>query len=314
MSTSLNMSNLDPRLHPDHPPSAASGSDQPPAVLLIRQPPIAAFPPAVKQASNDLITSTGYKCRTRMSYDQWLMTKNFCDNPDLKAHNAEERHLKHRAATCYELRRENGTYNLYRLPNKGDKVHSSPRYVLAQSEVFDKLTSVYLRLQHPGRDKFFNEVDAMFYGLARKEVYWIKDHCETCLLAARLKNKAPLTPIISDATFERVQLDLIDMRHTPSGQYCWICHIKDHWSKYSQLYPLKSKHVEGVAQCIALWAQAFFPPKILQCDNGKEFKGKKSRFQRYSGYLALLLSVTVPNMTCYRRLFDLPSEVRHKVN
>jgi hypothetical protein len=106
-----------------------------------------------------------------MSYNQWLTTKNFCDNPNLKAQNAEERHIKHRALTLYELRRENGAYNLYRPPDLKDKVHKSPRYILAQSEVFDKLTSVYLRLQHPGRDKFFNKVDAMFYGLTRNKVY-----------------------------------------------------------------------------------------------------------------------------------------------
>jgi hypothetical protein len=64
------------------------------------------------------------------------------------------------------------------------------------------------------------------------------------------------------------------MRHTPSGRYAWILHIKDHFSKYSQLYALKSKHAIGIAECLALWIMAFYPMKILQCDNGKEFKGR----------------------------------------
>jgi hypothetical protein len=63
------------------------------------------------------------------------------------------------------------------------------------------------------------------------------------------------------------------MRHEPLGQYKWILHIKDHFSKYTQLYPLKSKHAQPIAECFAQFIAAFLPPKIMQADNGKEFKG-----------------------------------------
>ena len=136
------------------------------------------------------------------------------------------------------------------------------------------LTSIHLKLGHPGSNKCFYGVDQQYYGLKREECYWIKEHCRTCILNAITKNKAPMTAIVSKDTFERVQIDLIDMRHTPSGRYAWILHIKDHFSKYSQLYALKSKHALGIAECLALWIMAFYPMKILQCDNGKEFKGR----------------------------------------
>jgi hypothetical protein len=55
------------------------------------------------------------------------------------------------------------------------------------------------------------------------------------------------------------------MRHEPPGQFKWILHIKDHFSKYNRLYPLKGKNAELIA--------AFLSPKTMQCDNGKEFKG-----------------------------------------
>jgi hypothetical protein len=58
------------------------------------------------------------------------------------------------------------------------------------------------------------------------------------------------------------------MRHEPSGQFKWILHIKDHFSKYTQLYPLRSKHVEPIAEGFALFIAAFLPPKIMQADNG----------------------------------------------
>jgi transposase InsO family protein len=63
------------------------------------------------------------------------------------------------------------------------------------------------------------------------------------------------------------------MRHEPLGQYKWILHIKDHFSKYTQLYPLKSKHAGPIADCFAQFITAFLPPKIMQADNRKEFKG-----------------------------------------
>jgi IS30 family transposase len=63
------------------------------------------------------------------------------------------------------------------------------------------------------------------------------------------------------------------MCHKPSGQFKWILYIKDHFSKYTQLYLLKSKHAEPVAACFAQFVAVFLPLKIIQSDNGKEFKG-----------------------------------------
>jgi hypothetical protein len=63
------------------------------------------------------------------------------------------------------------------------------------------------------------------------------------------------------------------MRHELLGQFKWILHIKDHFLKYTQLYPLKSKHVEPLIDTFTLFITAFLPPKIMQVDNRKEFKG-----------------------------------------
>jgi hypothetical protein len=70
-------------------------------------------------------------------------------------------------------------------------------------------------------------------------------HCKTCLLNRAIAIKAPLEPIIVNEVFARIQLDLIDMRHIPSLSLSWILHVKDHFSKFSILYALYSKHAEG---------------------------------------------------------------------
>src|SRR5437667_1177534 len=50
-------------------------------------------------------------------------------------------------------------------------------------------------------------------------------------------------------------------------------HIKDHFSKFTQLYPLQGKTSGEVAMRISEWIEAFEVPTIVQADNGKEFKG-----------------------------------------
>jgi len=71
------------------------------------------------------------------------------------------------------------------------------------------------------------------------------------------EGKRPLEPITVSRVWERIQTDLIDMRHTPDGRYAWILHIKDHYSKYTQLYALKGKDSEGIAECLAMFIMAF---------------------------------------------------------
>ena len=50
-------------------------------------------------------------------------------------------------------------------------------------------------------------------------------------------------------------------------------HLKDHFSKFTQLYPLQVKSSAKVAIRMSEWISAFGLPTIVQADNGKEFKG-----------------------------------------
>jgi hypothetical protein len=50
-------------------------------------------------------------------------------------------------------------------------------------------------------------------------------------------------------------------------------HIKDHFIKYTQLFPLKSKHAKPVVNAYTLFIATFLSLKIAQLNNGKEFKG-----------------------------------------
>jgi len=63
------------------------------------------------------------------------------------------------------------------------------------------------------------------------------------------------------------------MRANPHNGYHWILHIKDHFNKYTFLYPLPDKTAAEVATCIAQWVGIVGIPHILQCDNRAEFTG-----------------------------------------
>lgn len=62
------------------------------------------------------------------------------------------------------------------------------------------------------------------------------------------------------------------MRHRPDGDYNWIGHYMDHWSKFHVIFPLMRKSAAEVA--LHLQSQVFSvlgTPKILHSDNGREF-------------------------------------------
>lgn len=85
--------------------------------------------------------------------------------------------------------------------------------------------------------------------------------------------RAPLQPIVVKEVMAQVQADLIDMRTKPDGEFVWILHLKDHFSKFSMLYALKSKRSSEITYYINLFVRHLAIPGILQCDNGREFKG-----------------------------------------
>ncbi|KFY03974.1 hypothetical protein V490_00036 [Pseudogymnoascus sp. VKM F-3557] len=225
------------------------------------------FPYDVRTAFEAYSNSTTYYNREQFSPEKLHYMHKILEDPSAYiSQNKEAVNLKHRTQLNFILL----DHKLYR---QSDVRHLQPRYVVPKAEVFDIIAQEHLKLLHAGRNKVWPTIEQQYYGIKREDVEFILKRCKNCTLNRPNTTKAPLVPIISRRAWERVQIDLIDMRHEPSGQYKWILHIKDHFSKYTQLYPLKSKHAEPIADCFAQFIAAFLPPKIMQADNGKEFKG-----------------------------------------
>ena len=67
-------------------------------------------------------------------------------------------------------------------------------------------------------------------------------------------------------------MDLIEYKNAPDGEYNWICHVIDHFTKYHILFPMKSKEAKEVATGLRERVFGYFGlPYILHSDNGREF-------------------------------------------
>ena len=159
---------------------------------------------------------------------------------------------------------------LWRSPGK---VFKDPREVISEDLIWDTIIGVHANLGHAGQQATANKVNKEFYGIATSEVNFLIKLCEICHRKAYSKSKGPLKSIITTRLFERVQINLIDMTSTPDGEYVWICHMEDHFSKFHMLFAMKDKEAPTVARCIHHWIAVLGIFEILQSDNGSEFKG-----------------------------------------
>ena len=69
----------------------------------------------------------------------------------------------------------------------------------------------------------------------------------------------------------------MDMRSCSDAGYNWIGHYKDHFSKFSIIWPQRKKSAAETIQCLERYVFAYLGvPKLLQSDNGKEFNNSVS--------------------------------------
>ena len=99
-----------------------------------------------------------------------------------------------------------------------------------------------------------------YFGVTRGFVQEFCKHCPVCQFKQPQLTKPPLQPIIEKNFLDRVQVDLIDMHHSPDGANNYIGHFMDHCSKFHVLFPLKQKTAEEVSRLMEerstclLWA------------------------------------------------------------
>ncbi|KAM9914074.1 hypothetical protein OXX69_000974 [Metschnikowia pulcherrima] len=188
-------------------------------------------------------------------------------------------HLENYRRKCRRIR------HLYYL--EGGKLvlrtKEGPKDCVMAHTILDVIDRAHASLAHAGIHKTFDEIRGEHYGITRKDVQWLLKRCSSCQTRRANSTRAPLQPIESNAPMERVQIDLVDLRFDTSEGHKWFLHVKDHFTKLSMLYPLYSKHAEGIAKCLEEFIRFYGPPEIVQCDNGMEFKGAVERVLLFYG-------------------------------
>ena len=109
-------------------------------------------------------------------------------------------------------------------------------------QFFDLLYDVHcVKRMHQGIQKTFDQIQIRYHGITRAIVTYFRQTCYICDLKKNQESQPRLKPIVSNEILERVQIDLIDMRCQPDGEFNWIAHMEEHNGEYHILWPQKRK-------------------------------------------------------------------------
>lgn len=172
----------------------------------------------------------------------------------------------------YSLNSDNGLL-MYRTEKNltQDRYFNQPKIVvptILRKEVLERVHSA-----HYGQLKTFN--------LVRKHFYWagyfkdVENFVESCWECMKLKGKIPRQALaempICTKNGEILSLDICGpFKQTPKGNK-YVLTIIDQFSRFLQLYPLKTVSAEEVADKLIHYISIFGAPREVLTDNGGAF-------------------------------------------
>ncbi|XP_029657391.1 KRAB-A domain-containing protein 2-like [Octopus sinensis] len=142
-----------------------------------------------------------------------------------------------------------------------------------QEQLYDYVRLCHLDTGHPGRDKLFNHMKNLAYGISIEHVNHVLSACTTCIARRTLATRRQITPIIAKFSRERLIIDLVDLRYYSdqnSGEK-WLLVIMDSFTKYCWTSALKSKNSADVIPRIRSVVLSLGEVFIIHTDNGLEF-------------------------------------------
>ena len=228
----------------------------------------------------------GFTNEHRNLFDEWLVSNTF-KSVVIREQYLMRLHVLHALANGHNSRQllKDGVCSLsfiqktrqnYSLNERGELYYHARKgkatlLVIPDDEIFDVIVREHNAIHHQGTSKTWYEISRRYHGIPKRAVDWVLRHCLLCHDYRPGPRPAPTQKISSHEVMERVQMDLIDMRREPDRKYRWILHIKDHYSRFCMLYPLRRRRGKHVVRCFLQWIATMGPPMILQTDNGVEF-------------------------------------------
>ncbi|KFD53316.1 hypothetical protein M513_05797 [Trichuris suis] len=177
-------------------------------------------------------------------------------------------------------------YNVMVIGNKSKLIYpvregvNGIRFYVPDSELLDVLHEAQLAVGHGGRDRMLKELSPKYKNITRYDIELYLQICEPCQKKHKGAEKGSVVlPMVFSDFNSRCQVDLIDFRSHPDGEYKFIMAYQDHLTKFVVLKALKSKKAEVAHNLVDIFT-LLGAPSILQSDNGREFAIKLQQQSR----------------------------------
>lgn len=153
---------------------------------------------------------------------------------------------------------------------------NSLKLVVANDDMETQL-SIFKELHlpdHTGMKAMYERSKNLYIGFKRENLNNYVTNCIICNRHRPLRRISPIIPILSDFPWQLVQMDCIDLRNYSecNDGYGWIVNILDSYSKFMFPVAVKTKTAENIKLALKQQIDREGAPKIIQTDNGKEFK------------------------------------------
>lgn len=106
----------------------------------------------------------------------------------------------------------------------------------------------------------------------------VKEWCEGCLQCQKIWSLrgtpgAAGAAIIRQRPFTEVSIDLVVLKQPDRDGNRYILNIMDSFSRFSELFPLKTGDAESVAECLFAVYNRYGRPRVMRTDGAKAFHG-----------------------------------------
>jgi transposase InsO family protein len=204
--------------------------------------------------------------------------------------------LKNVVPCCERTQQQSRLYrkiSMYRLKSRkiydpwlGQKlwrIVRNDRIIIPRKEVNGCIKWYHGQTKGDCARKLVYKIRKTYYGIGKGTIQsWLNSNVEHSRRVPLFTNKAPLKPVKSNAVNERHQLDLVDMSHasdTHNGvTFKYILSVLDVFSRRLWLRPLSDKKAKTVACAVRNLYMEWSFPKIVQTDQGGEFKSDFDMF------------------------------------
>ena len=140
------------------------------------------------------------------------------------------------------------------------------------------ISSIHINNGHLGCNRTVDKIKEKGYyweNMLKDVINYIKNECKICINdKAGLKLKPNYKTIITKGPKERFVIDGFKLDNTNKVKFGfeWIVEIIDHFSKFLKSYPVIENNANNVLLCIKDFCYNIRMPKIIQTDNGTEYK------------------------------------------